>query len=84
MHWRVPTNNELLVISELYNAKAFFWSSDITITYFGDYMDSVRLSDGFICQAQYVYNTNTEFGLIQHYCNEELSGKFVGCVASIY
>ena len=83
LHWRVPTNNELLVISELYDSDVFFWSSDTTSTFFGDSMDSVRLSDGFICQAQYVYNSNTEFGTTQYYCNEQLSGKFVGCVASV-
>ena len=83
--WRLPTNSELLVISELYQDDMFFWSSsithnNITLTDIA-YNDSVQLSDGFVCQVQYFYNIDTKYGFYQHYCNEELAGKYVMCVA---
>lgn len=77
--WRLPTNNELLVISELYPIDAFFWSSDTTDIVFTTRNDSVNLKEKFVCQAQYVYNLNTEFGTLQQYCNEQLTGKYAIC-----
>ena len=81
LNWRLPTNNELLVISELYQDKTFYWSADTTTIISSVYNDSVYLNDGFVCKAQYVYDPNTDFGSSQLYCNEELSGKFAMCVA---
>ena len=79
--WRLPTTNELLVIAELHPVDKFYWSADTTNTVFAITHDSVQMIDGFICKAQYMYDVDTKFGFYQHYCNEQLNGKYAGCVA---
>jgi len=82
LNWRLPTNNELLVIGELHPIDTFFWSSDITDIVFSKTHDSVDLKEQFICKAQFFYDLKTKEGVWQQYCNDKLSGKYAICVAN--
>lgn len=81
LNWRLPTNNEALVIAELHPIDAFIWTLNTTDTVFSVSHDSVNLKEKFTCQAQFFYDTNTQEGLWQKYCNETLTGKYAMCVA---